>query len=155
LVVIVPIASGNRAAGFRTDRCTFIRVRDRGFALLEALIAAALLITLAACVSRIVAAVVREGHASRLRAGATVAAADKAEELRSLDRADLMSGFDYLDAAGASVGSETPAPGSAVYIRRWTIQPLDGDTEVFTLRVEVFTRDGSLSARLVTVRALR
>ena len=130
-------------------------MRDRGFALLEVLVAVALLVTLAAGVSRIVAAAVREGHASRLRAVATVAAADKAEELRSLDPGDLASGSDYLDAAGATVGSETPAPGSAVYIRRWTIQPLDGDTEVFTLRVEVFTRDGSLSARLITVRALR
>jgi prepilin-type N-terminal cleavage/methylation domain-containing protein len=130
-------------------------MRDRGFALLEVIVAAALLVALAAGVSRIVAAAIREGHASRLRAVATIAAGDKGEELRSVPLTDLASGADYLDASGESIGTGTAPPRSAVYLRRWTIQPLGSDPEVFALRVEVLTRDGSVSARLTTVRAGR
>jgi prepilin-type N-terminal cleavage/methylation domain-containing protein len=129
-------------------------MRDRGFALLEVIVAAALLVVLAAGVSRIVAAAVREGHASRLRAVATVAAADKIEELRSLTVAEVIGGADYLDATGASIGSGV-APPSAVYSRQWTVQPLDGDPDIVSLRVDVFARDAALSARLITVRAGR
>jgi prepilin-type N-terminal cleavage/methylation domain-containing protein len=32
--------------------------------------------------------------------------------------------FDYLDAFGNWVGNDDPPPGSAVYVRRWSIQPL-------------------------------
>ncbi len=129
-------------------------MRDRGFALLEVIVAAALLVVLAAGVSRIVAAATREGHASRLRAVATVVAADKIEELRALPFAEVIGGGDYLDASGASIGSGA-APRAAVYSRQWTVQPLDGDPEIVALRVDVVARDGSLSARLVTVRAAR
>ena len=129
-------------------------MRDRGFALLEVIVAAALLVVLAAGVSRVVAAAMREGHASRLRAVATVAAADKIEELRSLTFAGVIGGADYLDASGASIGGDA-APPAAVYSRQWTVQPLDGDPDIVALRVDVVARDGSLSARLVTVRAGR
>jgi prepilin-type N-terminal cleavage/methylation domain-containing protein len=130
-------------------------MRDRGFALLEVIVAAALLVALAAGVSRIVAAAIREGLASRLRAVATIAAADKSEELRSLPLTDLMSGGDYLDGAGESIGSGPALPRSAVYTRRWTVQAVDSDPEVFALCVEVFLRDGSLTARVTTLRAGR
>ena len=128
---------------------------DRGFVLLEVIVAAALLVTLAAGTSQIIAAAVREGHASRLRALATVAASDKIEELRSLKPIDVTGGVDCLDAAGASVASGLPPPRSAVFIRRWRVQPIDGDPDVLTVRVEVLTRDGGSSARLVTVVAAR
>ena len=127
-------------------------MRDRGFALLEVIVAAALLAVLAAGMARIVAAAVHEGHSSRLRAIATVAAANKLEELRSLLPADAASGADYLDAAGAAVGGASP---SAVYTRTWMVQPLDGDADVVALRVEVFMQGGALAARLITVRAAR
>ncbi len=130
-------------------------MRNRGFALLEVIVAAALLVTLAAGVSRVVAAAVREGKASRLRAVATIAAGNKIEELRSVPLADLAGGNDYLDATGASIGAAAPVPPLAVYVRRWTVQPLGGDPDVCALTVDVFTRDGSHPARLVTVRAAR
>ena len=130
-------------------------MRDRGFALLEVIVAAALLAVLAAGMARIVAAAVREGHSSRLRAIATVAAANKLEELRSLFPADAASGADYLDAAGAAVGASGGASPSPVYTRKWMVQPLDGDPEVVALRVEVFMPGGALAARLITVRVAR
>jgi prepilin-type N-terminal cleavage/methylation domain-containing protein len=130
-------------------------MRDRGFALVEVIVAAALLAALAAGMTQIVAAAIREGHRSRLGAVATVAAADKLEELRSLVPADAASGADYLDAAGASVAAVGGIPPGAVYTRQWMVQPLDADPDVIALRVDVFTRDGVLTARLITVRAAR
>jgi hypothetical protein len=128
---------------------------DRGFALLEVIVAAGLLITLAAGSAQIIAAAVREGHASRMRAVATVTAADKIEELRSLLPGDVIDGVDCLDATGTSVGTGLPPPPSTVFIRRWRIKPVDGDPDIVALTVEVSTRDGALRARLVTVRAAR
>jgi prepilin-type N-terminal cleavage/methylation domain-containing protein len=131
-------------------------MRDRGFALLEVLIAAALLVTLAAGMSRILVSGVREVHASRLRAVATIVAAGKLEDLRSAAAGETAGGgADYLDAAGETIATSTPIPDSAVYIRRWTVDPLAADSDVFALRVEVATRDGVLRARLITIRAAR
>jgi prepilin-type N-terminal cleavage/methylation domain-containing protein len=124
---------------------------DRGFALVEVIVAAALLVTLAAGVSPTIAAAVREGHASRLRAIATVAASGKIEELRSLPPGDMTAGVDCLDGGGAGISP----PSSSVYVRRWTVEPIDGDSDVVAIRVDVSTRDGLLRARLVTVRAAR
>lgn len=131
-------------------------MRDRGFALLEVLIAAALLVTLAAGTSRILASGVREVYSSRLRAVATIVAAGKLEELRSVPAGPgVAAAADYLDAAGRAVGTGTPVPDSAVYIRRWIANPLAADSDVFALQVEVATRDGVLMARLITIRSAR
>jgi prepilin-type N-terminal cleavage/methylation domain-containing protein len=131
-------------------------MRDRGFALLEVLIAAALLVTLAAGMSRVLAAVIREVHASRQRAVATIVAAGKLEELRSAPAGERAGGgADYLDAAGETIATGTPIPDSAVYIRRWTVDPRSADSDVSALRVEVATRDGVLRARLITIVAAR
>jgi prepilin-type N-terminal cleavage/methylation domain-containing protein len=131
-------------------------MRDRGFALLEVLIAAALLVTLAAGMSRILASGVREVHSSRLRAVATIVAAGKLEELRSTPAGEgAGGGAEYLDTAGETIGTGAPVPASAVYIRRWTVDPLAADSDVFALQVEVATRDGVLLARLISLRATR
>ena len=134
---------------------TIIMRDDRGFGLLEVMVASALLVALAAGASRTIAAAVREGHASRLRAVATAAAANKIEELRSLPLADAAGGAECLDAAGTVAGAGTPPPASAVYVRRWSVQPIDGDRNVVAVSVDVSTRDGALSAHLATVRAAR
>lgn len=153
---------------------------------------------LAAGTARIVAMAVRQGHASRARTVATVLAAGKMEELRSLAwthvtvgdpplsfpwsdvttdlsrdpatdfgpgllesppgalEANTPSYVDYLDEAGAWVGTGTSPPPTAVYVRRWMVQPLQSDPDnVLALHVLVTTRDGSTLARLVTLRARR
>jgi hypothetical protein len=127
----------------------------RGFALLEVLIAATLLVALAAGMARVLAAAIREGTASRLRALAIISAADKIEELRSVPLTVVVSGTDYVDAAGVSLGSGGPRPAAAVFARRWFVQPIGGDASVVSLRIDVTTSDGALAARLVTVRAAR
>lgn len=124
---------------------------DRGFTLVEVVLSSAMLVALAAGASPAIAAAIREGHGSRLRLVAAAAAAGKIEELRSLPTPDIASGGDTLDAAGA----HADAMGSAVYERRWTTEALSGDAEVLVLDVSVRTRDGRVSAHLITLRAPR
>lgn len=124
---------------------------DRGFTLVEVVLSSAMLVALAAGASPAIAAAIREGHASRLRLVATAAAAGKIEELRSLPAAGIASGGDALDAAGGPAG----AIRSAVYERRWTAEALSSDAEVLVLDVSVRTRDGRVSAHLITLRAER
>lgn len=56
-----------------------------GFALLEVLITAALVLTVAAGASNVLATAVRASHDARLRTLAAILAADKVEQLRSLE----------------------------------------------------------------------
>jgi type II secretory pathway pseudopilin PulG len=174
-------------------------MRDyRGFALLEVIVAAGLLVGLAAGASRIVSMAVREGQASRARTMATLLAADRIEQLRSLTWTHVSVGdppisfpssdvttdlshspptdagpgllpsppdalqtntplcVDYLDAAGVWVGTGTSPPSTAVFVRRWMVQPHGGDPDnILVLHVVVLTRDGAIAARVVTMRARR
>src|SRR5262249_23321430 len=51
---------------------------------------------------------------------------------------------DYLDAAGASLGGGSAPPAAAVYVRRWSIDPLPSDPDnVLILQVFVTSVDGS------------
>jgi prepilin-type N-terminal cleavage/methylation domain-containing protein len=130
-------------------------MHERGFALLEVLVAAALLVVLAVGISRVLAAAAHERQASRLRALATIAAAAKLEELRATPPAGIEGGSDYVDEAGAPVGSGTSAPPRAVFLRRWSVRPLTADARTMALLVEMWTRDGAAAASLATVRAGR
>ena len=61
---------------------------------------------------------------------------------------------DYLDAAGTWVGRGATPPGTAVYIRRWAVQPLESDPDdVLVLQVIVTTtaRTAVHESRLVSV----
>ena len=66
---------------------------------------------------------------------------------------------DYLDGEGHWLGCGASPPGSAVYVRRWAVQPLASDPEnVLVFQVVVTTRAavGVMSpdaARLVSIEA--
>jgi hypothetical protein len=162
----------------RTDR----RGGAAGFALLEVMMAACLLIAVAAGVSQLSATAVRASHTARARTMAALLAAQKMEQLRSLKwsrtrigtpavsvpvsdlSTDLSSDpptgggrgllpspagtldanvplyVDYLDAAGTWAGRGATPPGSAVYVRRWAVQPLERDPDdILVLQVIVTT----------------
>ena len=153
-----------------------------GFALVEVLIAAGLLIVVAVGVSQVSAAAVRASHAARARTMAAVLAAQKMEQLRSLTWSRTLVGspgvtvpvsdvstdvssdpptgsgrgllpspagtldenvpfyVDYLDGAGAWAGRGATPPATAVYVRRWAVQPLDSDpADILVLQVIVTT----------------
>jgi type II secretory pathway pseudopilin PulG len=176
-------------------------LNSAGFALLEVMITAGLVVAVAAGASHVLAIAVRASHGARLRTMASMLAAEKIEQLRSLAwthittsspaisisssdvTTDLSSdpatdfgpgllpsppstldanvaGYvDYLDGDGRwTSGSGSPPP-SAVYIRRWAVQPLASDPEnILVFQVVVTTRvpGGGISpdaARLVSIVA--
>lgn len=158
-------------------------VRDRtddGFSLVEVIAAALVLATAAAGVVGLCVTAVRQTNAARIQTSATLLALDKLEGLRerpglnaspagALEN-NLPGYVDYLDAYGRSAGpSAGQPPSSAVYIRRWSVQPLPDDpAESSILQVLVTPaaapRAASASGRparvpgdvlLVSVRAAR
>ena len=144
---------------------------SRGFALLEVLITAGLVVGIAAGASQIVAIAIRASHGARVHTMSTLLAAEKMEQLRSLAwthtttsspaisisssdvttdlssvpasdagpgllpspggtlQRNVPSYVDYLDGEGRWLGSGAALPGSAVYVRRWGVQPLASDPE--------------------------
>ena len=174
---------------------------SRGFALLEVLITAGLVVGIAAGASQIVAIAIRASHGARVRTMSTLLAAEKMEQLRSLAwthtttsspaisisssdvttdlssdpandagpglltspagtlQANVPSYVDYLDGDGRWLGRGAAPPTSAVYIRRWAVQPLASDPDnILVFHVVVTTRatNGAVSpdaAMLASIEA--
>jgi type II secretory pathway pseudopilin PulG len=160
---------------------------EGGFALVEVLVSAALLVAIAAGVAQVVALAVRAAHADRVRTVTTILGAQKMEQLRSLrlsDRwtdastepptdagpglalsppgtldANVVFYADYLDGDGRWVGSGSPPPREAVYVRRWAVRPCAADPDnILILQVLVAAARGSGStagnhAYLVSIKA--
>lgn len=142
-----------------------------GFALLEVVITSAIATTMAAGACVVLAMAIRASHRAQVRTMATMVAARKMEQLRSLawthistaapaismsssdlttdlsndpatdDGPGLMrspvgtlvsnvDGYvDHLDATGRWVGRGSSVPATAVYIRRWAVQPHPSDPD--------------------------
>ena len=174
---------------------------SRGFALLEVLITAGIVVAIAAGASQIVAIAIRASHEAHVRTMTTMLAAGKMEQLRSLTWTHTATGspaismstsdvstdlssepatdegpgllpspggtldanvpyyVDYLDGEGHWLGRGAPPPESAVYVRRWAVEPLASDPEnilVFQVIVTTRARGGAMSpdaARLVSIEA--
>ena len=160
-----------------------------GFALLEVVIACAIAATVAAGAAVLLSMAMQVNHQARTRTIATMAAARKMEQLRSLAwthmsttapaismsvsdvTTDLSSdpatddgpgllrsppgtltsnvdGYvDYLDANGQWIDRGATVPATAVYIRRWAVQPHPSDLDnllVFDVVVGTRGNDPSL-----------
>jgi type II secretory pathway pseudopilin PulG len=175
--------------------------RERGFSLIETLVAIALLIVMAISLAQLFATGQQANDRARVFSVASVLAAEKMEQLRSLswsidtagipssdNSADVTSsperptggvglrpspadaldrnvdGYcDFLDAAGASLGSGSSPPLNTSYVRRWSVAPLAANPAnglVVQVRV-VSRRGGDLTAgrsaageaHLVSIRA--
>jgi prepilin-type N-terminal cleavage/methylation domain-containing protein len=127
---------------------------DCGFTLVEVLIALALIAMASAGVAQLCAIAIRNAHAARDETMTTMLAMQKIEQLRSAPWAssDLAlsppgalaaatAGYaDFLDRHGQSVGALVPPPVDAVYLRRWSIEPLPaGSSDTRVVRVLVST----------------
>ena len=122
----------------------------RGFSLLEVLIAVAIVMVALAALAPLFALSINANTAARTMTVATVLAASKMEQLRSLTWAFDAGGFpiadprlgaspsdalqrnspgfcDFVDEYGGLVGEATTPPPGAVYLRRWSIEPLPAD----------------------------
>ena len=118
---------------------------ERGFTLLEVLIATTLLFVGVAALAGLSMMATRANTTARAATFASLLAAQKMEELRSLNwgydalgqpRSDLTpspadalnhntSGyFDFLDDTGRSLGDGSSQSAQAAFVRRWSIEPL-------------------------------
>jgi prepilin-type N-terminal cleavage/methylation domain-containing protein len=136
-----------------------MRHRERnGFSLIEVLVAAGLMATLALGVAPLFAIAADRNRGARLQTLATLFAWQKVEEMKSLDPAGLARAaagslasdtdgyFDYLDVRGIPVGrADASAPsGGATFVRRWAIAPMSaGPAGVIVLQVLVAPAGGA------------
>ena len=163
----------------------FSSSNNRGFSLVEVLVAMGLLTVVSMSVAQLFALSTRANLIAKGQTSTTAMAEQKLEQLRGLTWGFDLSGqglplsdtttnltvtppthngtglnpspadtleqntdgfVDFLDGTGAWVGTGTNPPASAVYIRRWSIQPLPtnpNNTLVIQVLVTVRTRKAS------------
>ncbi len=132
---------------------------QRGFSLVETIVATSLLATALVALAQLVGAGVQSGAAARARAATTLMAEQKMEQLRALPWATLATmafdATDYLDTAGdEQCAGAHQACGDAVYVRRWSATPASFSIGVLILEVDVrLVGKGHGSTTLVSARA--
>jgi prepilin-type N-terminal cleavage/methylation domain-containing protein len=132
---------------------------QRGFSLVETIIATSIMATALVALAQLVGAGVHSGAAARARAATTLMAEQKMEQLRALPWMAIAAMppviTDYLDAAGIEqcVAATDPC-GPAVYVRRWSATPAPFSSGVLIIEVDVrLVGKGHGSTTLVTARA--
>jgi len=132
---------------------------QRGFSLIETIVATSLLATALVALAQLVDAGVQSGAAARARAATTLMAEQKMEQLRALPWAVIAAMpadvTDYLDASGNERCSGASSPcGDAMYVRRWSAAPAPFSSGVLIIEVDVgLVGKGHGSTTLVTARA--
>jgi type II secretory pathway pseudopilin PulG len=131
-----------RADSLRQRHCLFSGVRlralgdTRGFSLLEALIAAAILASALLSLAQLVAFAVKTTAAAGRMTDAALLAAQKVEELRAGSWGELQPGTD------------SPAAG---FTRTWTVTPLGADPDYLAL-LEVLVRAPGGQTRMIALK---
>ena len=115
---------------------------DRGFSLLEALIACALLATALLSIGHLSTAAIVLLMDSRGRTEATLLAVSKLEELRS--SAAPAAGADTVDTGGQPAGIDAPR----VFDRRWSVAPVSPGASILTVVVAPTPSAGSREVRV-------
>lgn len=145
------------------------KVSERGFSLIEAVVAAGMVAGALAALAQVLALSIGNNVSARSGSAAMVLAGQKMEELRAMrwDEAgagaspgDTLSGnvagyVDYVDQSGHVLGGGDTAPAGTVYIRRWSVVPLPASPGALLLQVRVTKPGRDDAARLVTVRSRR
>ncbi len=132
---------------------------QRGFSLVETIVATSLVAVALVALAQFVGAAVQSGAAARARAATTLMAEQKMEQIRAQPWAAIVvmppDVTDYLDAAGNErCAGETAPCGDAVYVRRWSATPAAFSNGVLIIEVDVrLVGKGHGSTTLVTARA--
>ena len=121
---------------------------QRGFSLVEVVVAMAIMITATIAVAQLSIVAVRANRVARSTTVATVLAVQKMEQLQSAGWTELTTspsdalvhntnGYcDFLDRNGRTLAAGTSPPVGAVFVRRWAIDPLaTGDALVIQVSV--------------------
>ena len=144
---------------------------ERGFSLIEALIATGILAVSLVSLAGLFGLAIRSNIAARSTTTATVLAQQKLEELRALPWTGLNQSpanaleentpgvVDYVDQFGEARGGGADRPADAIYTRRWAIEPLPSAPDTLAIQVRVMRTDahGAVGrvpeeARLTTAR---
>jgi prepilin-type N-terminal cleavage/methylation domain-containing protein len=133
---------------------------QRGFSLVETIIATSLLAVALVTLAQLVGAAVQAGAAARSRSTAGLIAGQKMEQLRALPWlavAGMPADTDFLDASGRERCPGVTDPcGEAVYVRRTSVAVAPFSAGVLLIEVEVRpVGNGHGGATLVTARARR
>jgi type II secretory pathway pseudopilin PulG len=129
---------------------------DRGFSLVESLIACTLLTIGVLSLAHLFGVAAALNVSSRDATLAAVLAVQKLEELRTA--VEQAPGVDFVDARGGRLPPAAGAPPpDAAYVRRWTVDPLDVDpanTTVLQVTVSPTMERGPRwrEVRMVSVR---
>ena len=132
---------------------------QRGFSLVETLVATSLLAGALVALAQFVGAAVQTGAVGSARAATTLIAIQKVEQIRALPWEVLAAmpaeTTEYLDAAGHERCPGATAPcGDAMYVRRWTTAFAPFSAGVLIIEVDVsLTGRGHGGTTLVTARA--
>ena len=131
---------------------------QRGFSLVETIVATSLLAVALVTLAQVVGVGVQSGAAARARTATALLAEQKMEQIRTLQWAAIATMpadlTDYLDASGVErcPGADAPC-GHAVYVRRWSAAPASFSTGVVIIEVDVrLVGTGHGSTTLVTAR---
>jgi prepilin-type N-terminal cleavage/methylation domain-containing protein len=115
-----------------------LRADERGFSLLEALVAVSVIAVALMTLTQLVAISIHAGARARRSSIASVLAQEKLEALwsngeslapqaaTSLD-VNTPGLCDFLDEHGRSLGTGSAPPAGTVYVRRWSITPVSAD----------------------------
>lgn len=123
---------------------------DDGFSLVEVVIALLVLATAVVATAGLFVLAGTSVRTARARTWASLLAMDKVEEIRACPWGAGV-GVDYLDASGRSVDGGSQPPASAVYVRRWSVQPLPaapGDAMVVQVVVTTVAASRTAAAGL-------
>lgn len=132
---------------------------QRGFSLVETIMATSLVAVALVSLAQFVGVAVQSGAAARARAATTLMAEQKMEQIRAMPWAEIAAApegaTDYLDATGSERCANANSPcGDAVYVRRWSAVPAAFSTGVILIEVDVRpVEKGNGTTRLVTARA--
>ena len=124
----------------------------RGFSLIETLFALSLIVVGLSALAHLFVVSVQANADARRASFASMLAAQKMEQLRSLGpdlspqsvnslRENVDGLCDFLDEYGRSLGSGPSPPAGTVYVRRWSVESLpNGPADTLSLQVIVIPR---------------
>lgn len=127
---------------------------EKGFSLVEVLVAIAILIGAIVTLAMIMARSASTNASARRATYATLLAADKLEHLRALPFGDAELTTSTTDTLAADCDGFFDEP-AAGYRRRWSIVPLATSTEVVVVTVSVSWGNSPPQALLTTLKVRR